>query len=197
MLKPQLIAGVDEAGRGPLAGPVTVSAVILPDNLPDDLLALDDSKKLSEKKRLVLLDSIKKHALAWSVVHVSVEEIDQINIFQATMKGMTKAVKALNLTPDFVQIDGNKIPTDMPIEAEAIVGGDGKVAAISAASILAKSARDALMQSLATLHPEYGFEQHKGYGTAAHMCALKTHGPCAVHRKTFAPVSNLIQGDLF
>ena len=197
MLKPQLIAGVDEAGRGPLAGPVTVSAVILPDNLPDELLALDDSKKLSEKKRLALLDLIKEYALSWSVVHVSVEEIDQINIFQATMQGMTKAVKALNITPDFVQIDGNKIPTDMPVEAEAIVGGDGKVAAISAASILAKSARDALMQSLAKVHPEYGFEQHKGYGTKAHISALKIHGPCKVHRKTFAPVRDLIQEALF
>ena len=192
-----MIAGVDEAGRGPLAGPVTVSAVILPDTLPAELLALDDSKKLTEKKRLALLDPIKKHALGWSVVHVSVEEIDQINIFQATMQGMTKAVESLDITPDFVQIDGNKIPKDMSVDAEAIVGGDGKIAAISAASILAKSARDALMQGLAKDHPEYGFERHKGYGTAAHKAALQIHGPCAIHRKTFAPVRELIQGELF
>ncbi|WP_154222154.1 ribonuclease HII [Marinicella rhabdoformis] len=193
----KLTAGVDEAGRGPLAGPVTVSAVILPDELPDELLALDDSKKLSEKKRLALLAPIKSHALAWTVVHVSVEEIDQINIFQATMKGMTQAVNDLAVTPDFVQIDGNKIPQNLCINSEAIVGGDGKVAAISAASILAKSARDELMQELGYDHPEYGFERHKGYGTAAHMIALKKHGPCAAHRKTFAPVRDLIQGELF
>ncbi len=192
-----MMAGVDEAGRGPLAGPVTVSAVVLPDPLPADLVGLDDSKKLSESKRLALLEPIKKHALAWSVVHIEVEQIDQINILQATLLGMRQAVEALAIQPSQVQIDGNKVPEGMPCDAEAIVGGDGKVAAISAASILAKSARDGLMRDWAQSYPEYGFDQHKGYGTAQHLAALKAHGPCPLHRKSFAPVRDLIQAELF
>ena len=197
MLTGQLIAGVDEAGRGPLAGPVTVSAVILPIQLPEQLLGLDDSKKLSEKKRHALIEPIKRHALAWSVVHVSVEEIDQINILQATLKGMQKAVDELKLDVELVQIDGNKIPKTMKQTAEAIVGGDGLIPAISAASILAKSARDALMVEMAKKYPEFGFEKHKGYGTVQHMKALQIHGPCAEHRKSFAPVRNLLQEGVF
>lgn len=192
-----MIAGVDEAGRGPLAGPVTVSAVVLPEVLPEALSGLDDSKKLSERQRIALLSPIKKHALAWSVVHIDVEQIDQINILQATLLGMKQAVESLTVQPTQAQIDGKKVPKDMPCPSEAIVGGDGKVAAISAASILAKSARDELMRELALAHPQYGFDQHKGYGTAQHMAALKTHGPCPAHRKSFAPVRDLIQVELF
>lgn len=188
-----LIAGVDEAGRGPLAGPVTVAAVILPEQLPDILKGLDDSKKLSEKKRLALLEPIKSLAICWSVIHVDVATIDAINIFQATMRGMKQAVEALKQSPNRVLIDGNKIPQDFPWDAEAIVGGDGKIAAISAASILAKSARDALMKEMAIKHPGYGFEQHKGYGTSQHVMALKTLGPCDIHRHSFAPVREAAQ----
>jgi ribonuclease HII len=185
-----LIAGVDEAGRGPLAGPVTVAAVILREDIP----GLDDSKKLSESKRLELAPLIKAQALAWSVIHVDVATIDQLNILQATLHGMQQAVRALQQQPDQVQVDGNKCP-DFGIPAEAIVGGDGKVAAISAASILAKSARDALMLELHEVHPEYGFAQHKGYGTQQHLEVLKRQGPCEHHRKSFAPVRNLLQAE--
>lgn len=191
------VAGVDEAGRGPLAGPVTVAAVVLPNRLPVDLLALDDSKKLSEKKRLSLLEPIKEHALAWSLVHVSVEKIDQINIFQATMLGMKQSLERLAIQLDHVLIDGNKIPKNLTYPAEGIVGGDGLVPAISAASIIAKSARDALMVRLSEVYPEYGFARHKGYGTKAHMAALEQYGPSPVHRKSFAPVRDKIQGGLF
>lgn len=191
------VAGVDEAGRGPLAGPVTVAAVVLPKALPDVLLALDDSKKLSEKKRLALVEPIKEHALAWSLVHVPVEKIDQINIFQATMLGMKQSVNQLAIQLENVLIDGNKIPENLAYPAEAIVGGDGLVPAISAASIIAKSARDALMLRLSERYPEYGFAQHKGYGTKAHMAALEQYGPSPVHRKSFAPVRDMIQGGLF
>ncbi len=186
-----MIAGVDEAGRGPLAGPVTVAAVILESSIS----GLDDSKKLSEKKRLLLVDEIKSKALSWSVVHISVEQIDRINIFQATMQGMLQAVERLRLTPKKVLVDGNKSP-DFGIESEAIVGGDGKVTAISAASIIAKTERDMLMQELDKNYPNYGFAQHKGYGTKQHLHAIKTHGPCRHHRKTFAPVRNLLQMEL-
>ena len=185
-----LIAGVDEAGRGPLAGPVTVAAVIL----SGDILGLDDSKKLSEARRLELAPLIKAQALAWSVIHVDVHTIDQINILNATLQGMQQAVQALSTTPEKVLVDGNKCP-DFGLPAEAIVGGDGKVAAISAASILAKSTRDELMVELHEAHPEYGFAQHKGYGTQQHLDVLKRQGPCEHHRKSFAPVRNLLQAE--
>lgn len=183
-----LIAGVDEAGRGPLAGPVTVSAVILKQAID----GLDDSKKLSEKKRMALVALIKKQALAWSVIHIPVETIDQINIFQATLLGMQKAVSILNLQPEKILVDGNKTP-DFGIDSEAIVGGDGKIAAISAASILAKTARDELMLKMDVEFPGYGFAQHKGYGTKQHLAALHSLGPCTHHRKTFAPVKHMIK----
>lgn len=186
-----LIAGVDEAGRGPLAGPVTVSAVILGESID----GLDDSKKLSENRRLVLVESIKASALAWTVVHIPVEQIDHINIFQATMLGMQQAIKALDIAPDKILVDGNKTP-DFGIEAEAIVGGDSKIAAISAASILAKSARDELMVAMNQEFPAYGFAQHKGYGTKQHLAAIHEFGPCKHHRKTFAPVRQLLQMEL-
>jgi len=186
-----LIAGVDEAGRGPLAGPVTVSAVILNSSIE----GLDDSKKLSEKKRLTLVKIIKAEALAWSVVHIGVEKIDEINILQATMLGMKKAVYGLTMKPDKVLIDGNKVP-DININAEAIIGGDGIVPAISAASILAKSARDQLMIEMDKEFPVYGFAQHKGYGTQLHKDAIHEYGPCIHHRKTFAPVRQLLQVEL-
>ncbi len=186
-----LIAGVDEAGRGPLAGPVTVSAVVLQHTID----GLDDSKKLSETKRLALVGEIKRHALAWSVVHIPVEKIDQINIFQATMLGMQQAVMALSVKPQKILVDGNKTP-EFSVTAEAIVGGDGKVAAISAASILAKSARDQLMVEMHAAYPEYGFDQHKGYGTKQHLAAIQANGPCCHHRKSFAPVRHMLQMEL-
>ncbi len=186
-----LVAGVDEAGRGPLAGPVTVSAVIL----NESIAGLDDSKKLSEAQRLALVETIKAHALSWSVVHVSVEKIDQINIFQATMLGMQNAVKKLAMKPDKILVDGNKTP-DFGIQANAIIGGDGIEPAISAASILAKCARDQLMVAMHDEFPHYGFAQHKGYGTKKHVNAINEYGPCKHHRKTFAPVKHMLQVDL-
>lgn len=186
-----MIAGVDEAGRGPLAGPVTVAAVIL----GDPIEGLDDSKKLSEAKRVLLVNEIKAKALCWSVVHVSVERIDQINILQATLLGMQQAVKKLTICPEKILVDGNKCP-EFDVASEAIIGGDGKVAAISAASIIAKTERDWLMQRMAEDYPEYGFAQHKGYGTQQHLDALNKYGPCEHHRKSFAPVKQLIQMEL-
>lgn len=186
-----MIAGVDEAGRGPLAGPVTVAAVIL----KDAISGLDDSKKLTEKKRLLLFDEIKEKAISWSIVHVPVSQIDQINILQATLLGMQQAVEQLKCVPNKVLVDGNKTP-NFGIDSEAIVGGDGKIAAISAASILAKTSRDRLMLDLDEKYPNYGFAQHKGYGTKQHLQAIETYGPCACHRKSFAPVRNLLQMEL-
>jgi len=183
-----LIAGVDEAGRGPLAGPVTVAAVILKDIID----GLDDSKKLNEKMRNRLAFQIRQSALAWAVVHISVDEIDRINILQATLKGMQQSVENLSLKPDQILVDGNTLP-NFTIEAQAIVGGDGKVPVISAASILAKTARDELMQKIDKQYPQYGFGKHKGYGTRFHIEALKRNGPCEHHRKSFGPVRNLLQ----
>ncbi len=186
-----LIAGVDEAGRGPLAGPVTVSAVIL----RNQIAGLDDSKKLSEKKRLALVKIIKSEALSWSVVHVSVEEIDEINILQATMLGMQRAIRALDIKPNKVLVDGNRAP-NFDIKAQAIIGGDGIEPAISAASILAKSARDQLMVDMESEFPGYGFAQHKGYGTKQHVVAIKELGPCRHHRKSFAPVKHMLKKEM-
>ncbi len=180
-----LTAGVDEAGRGPLAGPVVAAAVILDPANPIEGLA--DSKKLTAKKREALAPLIKERALAWSIAEASVEEIDEINILQATMLAMQRAVAGLKIQPEFVQVDGNRIPK-LPMMAEAIVKGDAKVAAISAASILAKTHRDAWMMGEAEKYLGYGFENHMGYGTAEHLRAIETLGVLPIHRKTFKPV---------
>lgn len=181
----QLIAGVDEAGRGPLAGPVVAAAVILDPTKP--ILGLNDSKKLTEKKREKLFEEIREKALCYSITRATATEIDQINILQATMLAMKRAVESLPQVPGLVLIDGNRCP-DISIPARAIIGGDGLEDVISAASILAKVARDRLMRLYDRYYPEYGFGKHKGYGTAMHMQALKSVGPCRQHRMSFAPV---------
>ena len=181
-----LMAGVDEAGRGPLAGPVVAAAVILDDLNP--IQGLNDSKKLTAKRREALFDEIRARALCFAIAEASVQEIDQINILQATLLAMKRAVEALRLPPKLVLVDGNRLPT-LAIRAEAIVQGDALVPAISAASILAKVHRDRLCEAMHLRHPVYGFDQHKGYGTALHMAALQAHGPADCHRMTFAPVA--------
>jgi len=180
-----LICGVDEAGRGPLAGPVSAAAVILDPSRPIEGLA--DSKKLSEKQRDRLAPLIRARALAWAVAYAEVEEIDRLNILQATLLAMRRAVEALSIRPQQVLVDGLYCP-QTGIPSQAIVKGDSKVAAISAASILAKTARDELMLQLHGRYPQYGFDAHKGYPTAAHLAALREHGVSVVHRKTFKPV---------
>ncbi|MFC4764505.1 ribonuclease HII [Dyella koreensis] len=190
------IAGVDEAGRGPLAGPVVVAAVILDPARP--ISGLNDSKKLSEAKREALYPQIIEQALAHCVIAMSVEEIDRLNIFQATMAGMSRAVAGLSPGAHEALIDGNKLPKDLPCLGRAIVGGDALEPAISAASILAKVTRDRMMIAMENVHPGYGFAVHKGYPTPAHLDALKRLGPCAEHRRSFAPVKLLLdQGVLF
>nr|WP_240592729.1 ribonuclease HII [Macromonas bipunctata] len=184
--EPVLLAGVDEAGRGPLAGPVVAAAVILDDLHP--IAGLADSKKLSAARREALFDEIRAKALCCSIAEASVAEIDRLNILQATLLAMQRAVAGLRLRPSLVQVDGNRLPL-LGIRAEAIVKGDAKVAAISAASILAKVTRDRGLQALHAQYPQYGFDRHKGYGTAAHLAALHTHGPCEAHRRSFAPVA--------
>jgi len=184
-----LIAGVDEAGRGPLVGSVVAAAVILNPDKP--VAGLADSKKLTEKKREALSIEIKKSALAWSIASISAEEVDSINILQATMKAMKQAVETLTITPDHVQVDGNRCP-DIALSVESIVKGDAKVQAISAASILAKVERDSQMSCLHNEYPQYGFDRHKGYGTKQHMEALQQHGACPQHRKSFAPVKKVL-----
>jgi len=181
-----LVAGVDEAGRGPLAGPVSVAAVILDPSRP--IAGLDDSKKLSEARREALYPQIIAQALAWHIEFVSAEEIDTLNILQATLEGMRRAVGALQPAAEFARIDGNRIPTDLPCPAEALIGGDALDPAIMAASILAKVARDRAMVALHEEFPAYGFDVHKGYPTPFHLAALAAHGPCPQHRQTFAPV---------
>lgn len=183
---PGLVAGVDEAGRGPLAGPVVAAAVILNDRAP--VKGLADSKVLSEARRERLYDEIRAKALCCCVAIASVEEIDRLNILQATMLAMQRAVQGLRLKPAKVLVDGNRLPT-LSVLAEAIVSGDALVPAISAASILAKVTRDRMLQELHLQHPEYGFDRHKGYGTAQHLLALQTLGPLAEHRRSFAPVA--------
>lgn len=185
------IAGVDEVGRGCLAGPVVAAAVILDPNRP--IKGLRDSKKLSAKKRDELAEEIKEKALAWSVAAMGPEVIDKINILQATLQAMKAAVEKLPVEPDFVQVDGNKLPKWKWL-SEAVVKGDDKVEWISAASIIAKTTRDAYMCKMAELYPQYGFEHHVGYGTAEHIKALKAYGPTSIHRKTFAPVREVIDG---
>ncbi len=184
-----LICGVDEAGRGPLAGPVSAAAVILDPMKPIEGLA--DSKKLSELQRDRLAPVIRERALAWAVAFAEVEEIDRVNIFQATLLAMRRAVAALPIQPQQVLVDGLHCP-DTGIPSQAIVQGDSKVAAISAASILAKTARDALMLQLHEQYPHYGFAAHKGYPTPAHFEALRVHGVSGVHRKSFKPVRDLL-----
>ena len=186
---PGLVAGVDEAGRGPLAGPVVAAAVILDERKP--ILGLADSKVLTARRREQLFDEIRAKALCCSVAQASVEEIDSINILQATLLAMRRAVEGLRLKPTLVLVDGNRLPT-LGMRAEAIVKGDSKVAAISAASILAKVTRDRWCVEMDVQYPQYGFARHKGYGTAEHLLALQTHGACPQHRKTFSPVAKVL-----
>ncbi|MFY7864361.1 ribonuclease HII [Roseateles sp.] len=184
-----LVAGVDEAGRGPLAGPVVAAAVILDDVNP--IAGLADSKVLTEKKRERLFDEIRAKALCCCIAEASVEEIDALNILQATLLAMRRAVEGLRLKPNLVLVDGNRLPV-LKIPAEAIVKGDAKVQAISAASILAKVTRDRQCLAMHEAHPEYGFAGHKGYPTAEHLAALRQHGVTAWHRRTFGPVREIL-----
>jgi ribonuclease HII len=186
-----LIAGVDEAGRGPLAGPVVAAAVILDELKP--IRGLKDSKLLTPATRDRLYDEIRAKALCCSVAEASVEEIDTLNILHATMLAMKRAVEGLRLKPGKVLVDGNRLPV-LRVAAEAIVKGDAKVKAISAASILAKVHRDRLCLALHEEHPQYGFDGHKGYATAEHLAALKAHGACVHHRRSFAPVRDALEG---
>ena len=185
-----IICGVDEAGRGPLAGPVYAAAVILDENRP--IAGLADSKKLSEKRRNHLAREIKQHSLAWAIAEASAEEIDTLNILQASLLAMRRAVEQLQVRPQEVWVDGLYCP-DTGLPSRAIVQGDSSVAAISAASILAKTARDAAMLLMHERYPQYDFAAHKGYPTAAHLAALKLHGVSAEHRKSFRPVRELLQ----
>ena len=188
---PGLIAGVDEAGRGPLAGPVVAAAVILDPRRPIDGLA--DSKKLTVRRREQLYETILAQALCCSIAEATVEEIDRLNILQATMLAMQRAVAGLRLPPAKVLVDGNRLPT-LAARAEAVIGGDATVPAISAASILAKVHRDRWCAEVDARWPQYGFATHKGYGTAAHLAALRTHGACEQHRSSFAPVARVLAG---
>ena len=183
---PGLLAGVDEAGRGPLVGPVVAAAVILDPRKP--IAGLADSKTLSPRKRERLFHEILAKALCCSVAQASAEEIDQINILQATLLAMQRAVAGLRLPPKLVLVDGNRLPL-LPMQAQAIVKGDATVAEISAASIVAKVHRDQWCAEFDARYPEYGFARHKGYGTAEHLAALVAHGPCPEHRRSFAPVA--------
>ncbi|MBV8634833.1 MAG: ribonuclease HII [Burkholderiaceae bacterium] len=185
----EVVCGVDEAGRGPLAGPVFAAAVILDPARP--ITGLRDSKKLSEPQRDALAILIKERALAWCIAQGSEQEIDKLNILQATMLAMRRAVEGLGVTPTLALIDGNRCPV-MPVRSEAIVKGDDKVEAISAASILAKTARDAALLELHRIYPQYAFDQHKGYPTALHLELLKQHGVSPVHRRSYAPVRALL-----
>lgn len=185
----QYIAGVDEVGRGPLVGAVVTAAVILDPRNPIEGLA--DSKKLSEKRRIILAEEIKEKALSWSLGRAEPEEIDELNILQATMLAMQRAVANLSIQPDFVLVDGNRLPT-LPMPAQAVIKGDSLVAEISAASILAKVARDLEMIELDKIYPEYHFAKHKGYPTKLHFEKLKEFGVTPYHRKSFAPVSKLL-----
>lgn len=186
------VAGVDEAGRGPLAGPVCVAAVVL-DAARPRINGLDDSKRLSPSRREALSARIRERALAWKIVFVDVDVIDRINIFQATMAGMREALEAVVHVADVARIDGNHLPRALPCPAEAWIGGDGRDRAIMAASIIAKVARDARMRELHAQFPQYGFDRHKGYACAAHLEALRTHGPCPHHRRSYAPVRASLQ----
>jgi ribonuclease HII len=187
-----LTCGVDEAGRGPWAGPVTAAAVILDPACP--IAGLTDSKKLTEAARDRLAPEIRERALAWAIAEASPEEIDRLNIREATFLAMTRAIAGLARAPALILIDGNALPKNLPAPATAIIKGDLTKPAISAASILAKTHRDTQMKAYCAQHPGYGFSQHKGYGTAAHAEALARLGPCAIHRRSFAPVRVLLEG---
>ena len=188
-------AGVDEAGRGPLAGPVVVAAVILDPARP--IAGLADSKQLREARRLALDGEIRERALAFCVIEVDAATIDRLNILQATLVGMRDAVRGLAIAADEALIDGNRLPKDLPCPARAIVDGDALIAEISAASILAKVHRDRLLVELDAVHPGYGFATHKGYPTPEHLAALQRLGPCPAHRRSFAPVKRFFAADLF
>jgi ribonuclease HII len=188
-----IIAGVDEAGRGPLAGPVVVAAVVLDPGNPIE--GLDDSKKLSSKRREELYPRIIECSASWAVAEVGPEEIDRVNILQATMLGMRRAVDQLHPAPTLALVDGNRAP-ELNCMVRTIVQGDSLEPAISAASILAKVTRDRLMHELHLSFPQYRFDRHKGYPTAEHLSLLARHGPCAVHRRSFAPVRKLLQAEL-
>lgn len=193
-----IVCGVDEAGRGPLAGAVFAAAVILDPSRP--IAGLADSKVLSERQRDQLAIEIKANALAWCIASASVAEIDQLNILHASMLAMSRAVAGLSVQPEQALIDGNRVPKGLAMQAEAIVKGDAKVQEISAASILAKTARDAELVALDAIYPMYGFAKHKGYPTAQHLAAIEQHGVLAEHRKTFGPVKAWLakqQGQLF
>jgi ribonuclease HII len=190
-----LVCGVDEAGRGPLAGPVYAGAVIL--DPARRINGLADSKVLTAERREVLAARIKQRAIAWAVAFATVEEIDRFNIFHASMLAMRRAVQALSVPPEEVIVDGNSCPPGLPCRARAIVDGDATERPISAASILAKTARDAEMTALHDRYPQYGFDKHKGYATAEHLAALGRAGPCEIHRRSFYPVGIFFQGDLF
>jgi len=190
MDKSVLIAGVDEAGRGPLLGAVVAAAVIL--NPEHPIQGLNDSKKLSEKKRQLLEIEIKQYSLSWALGRAEVEEIDDLNILHASLLAMRRAVESLNIEPALVLVDGNRIPKGLKIPAEARVQGDATVAAISAASILAKTARDSEMVELDKRYPQYGIAKHKGYPTKQHLHALQQHGVTPEHRRSFGPVKKLL-----
>lgn len=182
----ELICGVDEAGRGPLAGPLVVAACILPPFLRIE--GINDSKQLSAKKRMELYKIIIKEAISYQIVFIHEQEIDELNIYQATKKGMLEAIGTLNHTPDYVLIDAMPLG-ELKMPHQSIVHGDAKCASIAAASILAKVTRDEYMEKMDIKYPNYGFRRHKGYGTKAHFEALEKYGPCPIHRKTYAPVS--------
>jgi len=189
--RPSGLCGVDEAGRGPLAGPVYAAAVVLGEGR--DIAGLDDSKRLSEAVRERLRGEIERRALAWAIASASVAEIDELNILQATLLAMRRAVERLMIIPAAVWVDGNRCPR-LAVETRAVVGGDRLVPEISAASILAKTERDRVMRSLHTRYPQYGFDRHKGYPTAGHAAALRAHGACPEHRMSFAPVRTIANG---
>jgi ribonuclease HII len=184
--RPLRIAGVDEAGRGPLAGPVSIAAVILDPQRPIE--GLNDSKQLSEARREALYPLIIERALAWRIEFVECDEIDRLNILQATLTGMRRALERLSPSADMARIDGNRLPQGLPCPAEALIGGDAIEPAIMAASILAKVARDRHMLELHLRYPQYGFDRHKGYPSPVHLAALAAHGPCPEHRRSYAPV---------
>jgi ribonuclease HII len=187
-----LLAGTDEAGRGPLAGEVVAAAVILDPTRP--IQGLADSKKLSERKREALFIEIQEKALAYGIASATIEEIDEINILHASMLAMSRSVALLSVVPEHVLVDGNRLPLNLPCPAEAVVKGDARQAAISAASILAKVTRDRAIVKAASLYPEYGFEKHKGYPTALHLEAIRLHGITPIHRRSFGPVKKILEG---
>ena len=191
--EPGPVAGVDEAGRGPLAGPVVAGAVIL--RVDDPIDGMADSKILSASRRAELADQIMSHSLAWSVAWADAAEIDRLNILQATLLAMRRAILGLTIQPGFVEVDGNRLPDlsfyGRQINGSAVVGGDATIAAISAASIIAKVRRDQIMRDMDNIYPEYGFRRHKGYATADHRDRLGEFGPCREHRRSFAPISSM------